>query len=84
MLQHQGKDPTPLICSSNPTAVSLRGRRREVYQPIERSGLTPAIHLQRSVDEKERKRYPRTPFSSLRDAAHCKLANWETNGISKK
>ncbi|GFS89889.1 hypothetical protein TNCV_4839751 [Trichonephila clavipes] len=32
MLQHQGEDPMgkPLICSTNPTAVSLRGHRREV------------------------------------------------------
>ncbi|GFU59802.1 hypothetical protein TNCV_4343571 [Trichonephila clavipes] len=34
MLQHQGEDPTgnptPLICNTNPTAVSLRGHRREV------------------------------------------------------
>ncbi|GFT76725.1 hypothetical protein TNCV_335871 [Trichonephila clavipes] len=35
MLQHQGEDPTginptPLICSTNPTAVSLRRLRREV------------------------------------------------------
>ncbi|GFT99295.1 hypothetical protein TNCV_3161941 [Trichonephila clavipes] len=34
MLQHQGEDPTgkpdTLICSTNPTAVSLRRLRREV------------------------------------------------------
>ncbi|GFW88972.1 hypothetical protein TNCV_2684061 [Trichonephila clavipes] len=34
VLHHQGEDPTgkpaALICSTNPTAISLRGHRREV------------------------------------------------------
>ncbi|GFS90855.1 DDE_Tnp_1_7 domain-containing protein [Trichonephila clavipes] len=45
VLQNQGEDPTgkptSLICSTNPTAVSLRGHRRGYHQPIDRSGLTP-------------------------------------------
>ncbi|GFV06954.1 hypothetical protein TNCV_2917141 [Trichonephila clavipes] len=44
MLQHQGEDPTgkptPLICSTNPTAVSLRRLQKNPYwryhQPIDR------------------------------------------------
>ncbi|GFU27187.1 hypothetical protein TNCV_776001 [Trichonephila clavipes] len=30
MLQHQGENPTVIICSTNSTEVSLRGHRREV------------------------------------------------------
>ncbi|GFW07836.1 hypothetical protein TNCV_3919691 [Trichonephila clavipes] len=56
MLQHQGEDPTgkpdTLICSTNPTAVSLRGLRKRYHQPIDRSGLTPATRLQRSVGQR--------------------------------
>ncbi|GFV06917.1 RNase H domain-containing protein [Trichonephila clavipes] len=74
----------------------LFGDTEERYhQPIDRSGLTPATRLQRSVGQRERRgipsptisskreergpkrtqRIPRTPFSSLRDAAHGKHAD---------
>ncbi|GFY03443.1 hypothetical protein TNCV_3132011 [Trichonephila clavipes] len=49
----------------------LFGETEERYhQLIDRSGLTPATRLQRSVGE----RYSKTPFSSLRDAANYKHA----------
>ncbi|GFW65228.1 hypothetical protein TNCV_394941 [Trichonephila clavipes] len=58
----------------------LSGHTEERYhQPIDRSGLTPASRLQLSVGQ----RFPMTPFSSLRDAAHGKYAGWETNGVSE-
>ncbi|GFU53669.1 uncharacterized protein TNCV_1470731 [Trichonephila clavipes] len=47
----------------------------ETYnQPIDKSGLTPASHQQRSVGQGEIKGVPKTSFSSLRDAASCKHA----------
>ncbi|GFT97971.1 hypothetical protein TNCV_560111 [Trichonephila clavipes] len=47
------KPDTPLICSTNPTAVSLRDSEERYHQPIDRSGLTPATRLQRSVGQRE-------------------------------
>ncbi|GFW40985.1 hypothetical protein TNCV_4089841 [Trichonephila clavipes] len=65
MLQHRGEDqrvnPTPLICSTNPTAVSLRGLRREYHQPIDRSGLTPASVYSESVGQREKEKITRAP-----------------------
>ncbi|GFS79339.1 hypothetical protein TNCV_3261091 [Trichonephila clavipes] len=36
VIQHQGEDPTgkPLICSTNPTSMSLRGHRREYLSVV--------------------------------------------------
>ncbi|GFU58540.1 hypothetical protein TNCV_4894721 [Trichonephila clavipes] len=59
----QRVNPTPLICSTNLTVMSLRGHQREV-SPVanDSSGLTPASRLLRNVGQWE--------SSSLRDAAH--------------
>ncbi|GFW01638.1 hypothetical protein TNCV_4085531 [Trichonephila clavipes] len=77
MLQHQGEDPTRHPLSAALTLQQgLFGNTEERYhQPIDRSGLTPASRLQRSVGQ----RYSRTPFSSLRDAAHEQHAGRKTN-----
>ncbi|GFX23753.1 hypothetical protein TNCV_3596951 [Trichonephila clavipes] len=62
----------------------LSGNTEERYhQPIDRSWLTPASRLQRSGAQRKRKGIPRTPFSSLRDAAHGTHAGRKTNGVSR-
>ncbi|GFV29847.1 hypothetical protein TNCV_2083121 [Trichonephila clavipes] len=64
---------------TNPTAVSLRGDRREYHQPINRaSSLLPPVY-----SEAWAKGIPRIPFSSLRDAAHGKHAGRKTNVVSQ-
>ncbi|GFT29393.1 hypothetical protein TNCV_757491 [Trichonephila clavipes] len=46
----------------------LFGDTEERYhQPIDRSGLTPATRLQRSVGQRERRGIPRPPISSKRE-----------------
>ncbi|GFU66484.1 hypothetical protein TNCV_3807271 [Trichonephila clavipes] len=48
---------------------------RTNHQPIDRSGLTPASRLQRSMDRRARNRSPRLPFPPVRVAAHGKHAD---------
>ncbi|GFU64485.1 hypothetical protein TNCV_2526001 [Trichonephila clavipes] len=111
VLQNQGEDPTGKPTSHLPLSAALTlqqclfGDTEERYhQPIDRSGLTPATRLQRSVGQRERRgiprptisskreergpkgtqRIPRTPFFSLRDAAHGKHAGRKTNVVSQK
>ncbi|GFT37895.1 hypothetical protein TNCV_4172811 [Trichonephila clavipes] len=85
MLQHQGEDPTGKTRHPLSAALTLQqclfGDSEERYhQPIERSGLTlPPVY-----SEAWAKGNPRTPFSSLRDAAHGKHAGRKTNGVSQK
>ncbi|GFS62981.1 hypothetical protein TNIN_492191 [Trichonephila inaurata madagascariensis] len=64
--------------------MSLRDTEERYPQPIDRSGLTPAFHLRRSVGQRERKGIPRTPFSSLQKTAQAKHAGWLTNGTEKE
>ncbi|GFY04099.1 hypothetical protein TNCV_1198771 [Trichonephila clavipes] len=66
-------------CTPLPAALTLwqclcRDTGERYHQPIDRGGLTPASRLQPSGGQRERKGIPRTPLSSLRDAAHGKLA----------
>ncbi|GFU08287.1 hypothetical protein TNCV_931991 [Trichonephila clavipes] len=74
--------PLALICSTNPTAVSLRGHRREVssFAGQERAHSCHPSTVKRRP--KGTQRIPRTPFSSLRDNEHGKHAGWLTNGVS--
>ncbi|GFV45648.1 hypothetical protein TNCV_2794741 [Trichonephila clavipes] len=69
-------NPPSLICST--AQQCLFGDTEERYnQPIDRSELIPASHLQRSVGQRERKGIPRTSFSSLRDTTPGKHAGWK-------
>ncbi|GFY35805.1 hypothetical protein TNCV_4841821 [Trichonephila clavipes] len=85
---HQDEDPmgkpaTPIAALTLQQCLS--GDTEERYhQPIDRSGLTPTTHLQRSVGQRERKGIPRTPFSSLRDAAYGKHVGRKTNGVTER
>ncbi|GFW40773.1 hypothetical protein TNCV_4528621 [Trichonephila clavipes] len=84
MIQHQGEDPTgkptsPLICSTTLQQCLLGDTEERYHQPIDRSGFTPASRLQRSVGQS----ILRTPFSSLRDAAHGKHAGRKTNVVNR-
>ncbi|GFT03142.1 hypothetical protein TNCV_3610281 [Trichonephila clavipes] len=75
MLQHQGEDPTgkpdTLICSTNlSSSVSSETPKRGTTSRLTGAGsLLPPVY-----SEAWAKGNPRTPFSSLRDAAHGKHA----------
>ncbi|GFT13879.1 DUF1758 domain-containing protein [Trichonephila clavipes] len=51
------------------------GNRRTNHQPIDRSGLTPASRLRRSMGQRARNRNPRLHFPPVRVAAHGKHAD---------
>ncbi|GFT47262.1 hypothetical protein TNCV_3748731 [Trichonephila clavipes] len=74
-----------LLEEDDATEQCISGDTEERYhQPIDRSGLTLASRLQRSMGQRERIGIPRTPLSSLRDAAHGKLAGWIAKGVNRK
>ncbi|GFU36872.1 hypothetical protein TNCV_2670531 [Trichonephila clavipes] len=80
----QRVNPPSLIYSINPTTMSLSGTPKRYHKPIDRSGFTPASRLQRSVGQRECKRYPQNTISLLRDTANGEHAGWQTNGVSRK
>ncbi|GFT73810.1 hypothetical protein TNCV_1328041 [Trichonephila clavipes] len=68
-------------CNTNPKRNRLWyskrtriGIRRTNHQPIDRSGLTPASRLRRSMGQRARNRNPRLHFPPVRVAAHGKHA----------
>ncbi|GFT26273.1 hypothetical protein TNCV_4411751 [Trichonephila clavipes] len=85
MLQHQGRgDPTgkpdTLIRSTNLQQCPFGDSEERYHQPIDRSGLTPASRLQRSVGQRQ----SRTPSFLLTDAAHGKHVGRKTNSVGSK
>ncbi|GFU08315.1 hypothetical protein TNCV_932231 [Trichonephila clavipes] len=87
VLQHHGEErasPVALICSTNPTAVSLRRHLREVSSSDgqERAHSYHPSTVKRGP--KGTQRIPKTLFSSLRDAEYGKHAGWcgSTNDVS--
>ncbi|GFW26839.1 hypothetical protein TNCV_1376821 [Trichonephila clavipes] len=71
----QWVNPPPHICSTNPTAMSLRDTEERYHQPIDRSRLTPAFRLQRSVGQ----RYSQDTIFLL--TGH---RTWQTCGLAKQ
>ncbi|GFV06202.1 hypothetical protein TNCV_733081 [Trichonephila clavipes] len=57
----------------------FKDTEQRYHHPIDQSGLIPAS----VYSEAWAKSIPRTPFSSLRDAAHGKHAGRKTNGVSR-
>ncbi|GFV06210.1 hypothetical protein TNCV_2151141 [Trichonephila clavipes] len=85
MLQHQGEDPTGKTRHPLSAALTLQQCLRRLRREGTTSRLTGAGSLLPPVySEAWAKGNPRTPFSSLRDAAHGKHAGRKTNGVSQK
>ncbi|GFT51000.1 hypothetical protein TNCV_2585961 [Trichonephila clavipes] len=85
VLQHQGEDPTgkpdtPYLQHYTYSNVSSRTPKTGITSRLTGAGsLLPPVY-----SEAWAKGIPRTPFSSLRDAAHGKHAGLLTNGVSRK
>ncbi|GFT51119.1 hypothetical protein TNCV_4817201 [Trichonephila clavipes] len=85
MLQHQGEDPTGKPDTPLSAALTLQQCPSETPKRGTTSRLTLAGSLLPPVySEAWAKGNPRTPFSSLRDAAHGKHAGRKTNSVSQK
>ncbi|GFW41928.1 hypothetical protein TNCV_6371 [Trichonephila clavipes] len=82
---HQLIDRSGLHCRRVAGAGSLLPPVYSEEWVKENAEVSPDHHSSpygRSVGQRERKGIPRTPFSSLRDAAHGQHAGWQTNGVS--
>ncbi|GFU25575.1 hypothetical protein TNCV_3621551 [Trichonephila clavipes] len=84
VIQHQGEDPTgkpitPYLQHYPYSSVSSVSPKRVTTSRLTGAGsLLPPIYCKEWA-----KGIPRTPFASLRDAAHGKHAGWLSNGINR-
>ncbi|GFW07984.1 hypothetical protein TNCV_3921161 [Trichonephila clavipes] len=84
MLQHQGKDPLHTLSAALNSNVSPGTPKRGIASRLTGAGsLLPSIYSE-AWGKGNTKFIPRTPFSSLWDATHCKHVGCKTNGVSRK